>query len=148
MVKGIGEARPLPSISLISILFSPKCPYNLISINKLTKYLNYSITFFADSVVVQDRNMGQTIGTRHESHGLYHLSDPNLLVAFTSATDILHSHLGHPSLAKFQKSVPSLSTLSSFNCESCQLGKQTRASFPKRVNNRAISMFDIVHTYI
>ncbi|RVW44593.1 Retrovirus-related Pol polyprotein from transposon TNT 1-94 [Vitis vinifera] len=38
------------------------------------------------------------------------------------------------------------STLSSLPCESCQLGKHTRVSFPKRLNNRAKSPFELVHT--
>ncbi|RVW94843.1 Retrovirus-related Pol polyprotein from transposon TNT 1-94 [Vitis vinifera] len=42
--------------------------------------------------------------------------------------------------------VPRFSTLSSLPCESCQLGKHTRVSFPKRLNNRAKSPFELVHT--
>ena len=41
--------------------------------------------------------------------------------------------------------VPRFSTLSSLACESCQLGKHTRVSFPKRLHNRATSPFDLVH---
>ncbi|CAH9120171.1 unnamed protein product [Cuscuta epithymum] len=42
--------------------------------------------------------------------------------------------------------VPGFSNLSSLECESCHLGKQPRKSFPRRVNNRATSPFDLVHT--
>ncbi|RVX14586.1 Retrovirus-related Pol polyprotein from transposon RE1 [Vitis vinifera] len=56
------------------------------------------------------------------------------------------ARLGHPSLSKFQKMVPRFSTLSSLACESCQLRKHTRVSFPKRLNNRAKSPFELVHT--
>ncbi|KAJ7959601.1 Retrovirus-related Pol polyprotein from transposon TNT 1-94 [Quillaja saponaria] len=42
--------------------------------------------------------------------------------------------------------VPRLSSLSSLNCESCQLGKHTRASFPKHSRFRAESPFHLVHT--
>ncbi|RVW36510.1 Retrovirus-related Pol polyprotein from transposon TNT 1-94 [Vitis vinifera] len=52
----------------------------------------------------------------------------------------------HRTLSKFQKMVPRFSTLSSLPCESCQLGKHTRLSFPKRLNNRAKSPFELVHT--
>nr|CAN67123.1 hypothetical protein VITISV_040164 [Vitis vinifera] len=57
----------------------------------------------------------------------------------TDAPLLIHSRLGHPSLSKFQKMVPRFSSLSSLACESCQLGKHTRVSFPKRLNNRAKS---------
>nr|CAN78715.1 hypothetical protein VITISV_030863 [Vitis vinifera] len=78
VAKGIGLALPLPSLPLTSVLYTPECPFNLISISK--------------------------------------------------------------------KMVPRFSTLSSLPCESCQLGKHTRVSFPKRLNNRAKSPFELVHT--
>jgi len=52
LIKGIGEVKIFPSIPLTTVLFTPECPYNLILISKLTKNLNCSITFTADSVVV------------------------------------------------------------------------------------------------
>ena len=42
--------------------------------------------------------------------------------------------------------VPRFSTLSSLACESCQLGKHICVSFPQRLNNRAKSPFELVHT--
>ncbi|RVW70967.1 hypothetical protein CK203_050566 [Vitis vinifera] len=57
------------------------------------------------------------------------------------------TRLGHPSLSKFQKTVPRFLSLSSLACEFCQLGKHTRVSFPKRLNNRAKSLFELVHTF-
>ncbi|RVX23604.1 Retrovirus-related Pol polyprotein from transposon TNT 1-94 [Vitis vinifera] len=56
------------------------------------------------------------------------------------------TRLGHPNLSKFQKMVPRFSTLSSLSCESFQLGKHTRVSFPKRLNNQAKSHFELVYT--
>ncbi|KAJ9185024.1 hypothetical protein P3X46_004702, partial [Hevea brasiliensis] len=60
--------------------------------------------------------MGKMIGVGCESLGLYHLSTSNSLVTLASTTfaDLLHNRLGHPSLAKLQKLVPSLYSLSSF----------------------------------
>ncbi|RVW96841.1 hypothetical protein CK203_026078 [Vitis vinifera] len=121
VAKGIGLALPLPSLPLTSVLYTPECPFNLISISKIT---------------------------RRESQGLYHLtsdSSPAVCIS-TDAPLLIHNRLGHPSLSKFQKMVPRFSTLSSLPCESCQLGKHTRVSFPKRLNNRAKSPFELVHT--
>ncbi|RVW64316.1 Retrovirus-related Pol polyprotein from transposon RE1 [Vitis vinifera] len=56
------------------------------------------------------------------------------------------TRLSHPSLSKFQKMVLSFSSLSLLACESCQLGKHTRVSFPKRLNNRTKSPFELVQT--
>ncbi|RVW51674.1 Retrovirus-related Pol polyprotein from transposon RE1 [Vitis vinifera] len=84
-----------------------------------------------------DRSTGKTIGIGRESQGLYHLTSPSSPAACisTDAPLLIHSRLGHPSLSKFQKMVPRFSTLSSLACESCQLGKHTRVSFSKRLNN-------------
>ncbi|RVW15373.1 Retrovirus-related Pol polyprotein from transposon TNT 1-94 [Vitis vinifera] len=98
--------------------------------------------------LTSDRSMGKTIGIGRESQGLYHLtSDSSPVVCIsTDAPLLIHNRLGHPSLSKFQKMVPRFSTLSSLPCESCQLGKHTRVSFPKRLSNRAKSPFELVHT--
>ena len=90
---------------------------------------------------------GKTIGIRHESQGLLHLSSPLCSTACTSteALLLLHSCLGHPSLSKFRKLVPHLSSLSLLKCELCQLGKHTRVLFPKCLDPRTKSPFDLVH---
>ena len=95
-----------------------------------------------------DRSTGKTIGIGHESQGLFHLSS---LLCFTACTSteaplLLHSRLGHPSLSKFRKLVPHFSSLSSLECESCQLRKYTRVLFPKRLDPRIKSPFALVHT--
>ena len=148
MAKGIGLAHPLPSLPLTSVLYTPECPFNLISISKITRTLNCSIIFSDKFVTLQDRSTGKTIGIGRESQGLYHLtsqSSPAVCVS-TDAPLLIHSRLGHPSLSKFQKMVPRFSTLSSLACESCQLGKHTRVSFPQCLNNRAtlFSMYLVI----
>ena len=148
MAKGIGLAHPLPSLPLTSVLYTPECSCNLISISKITRTLNCSIIFSDKFVALQDRSTGKTIGIGRESQGLYHLtskSSPAVCVS-TNAPLLIHSRLGHRSLSKFQKMVPCFSTLSSLACESCQLGKYTSVSFPQRLNNRAKSHFELVHT--
>ncbi|KAJ9675677.1 hypothetical protein PVL29_024546 [Vitis rotundifolia] len=121
MAKSIGLAHPLPSLPLHSVLYAPECPFNLISISKITRTLNCSITFSDKFVILQDRSTGKTIGIRRESQSLYHLTSPSSPTTFIStyAPLLIHSRLGHPSLSKFQKLVPRFSTLSSLACESC-----------------------------
>ncbi|RVW21067.1 Retrovirus-related Pol polyprotein from transposon TNT 1-94 [Vitis vinifera] len=148
IAKGIDLAHPLPSLPLHSVLYAPECPFNLISISKITHTLNCFITFSDKSAILQDRSTGKTIGIERESQGLYHLTSPSSPAACisTDAPLLIHTHLGHPSLSKFQKMVPRFSTLSSLACELCQLGKHTHVSFPKHLNNRAKSPFELVHT--
>ena len=130
------------------VLYIPNFPFNLISISKLTCDLHYVLTFSHNSVTLQDQSTGKTIGIGHESQGLFHLSSPLSSTACTSteAPLLFHSRLGHPSLSKFRKSVPHFFSLSSLECELCQLGKHTHVSFPKRLDPRTKSPFELVHT--
>ncbi|RVX10469.1 Retrovirus-related Pol polyprotein from transposon RE1 [Vitis vinifera] len=77
MAKGFGFAHTLPSLPLHSVLYAPECPFNLISIRKITRTLNCSITFSDKFVTLQDRSTGKTIGIGRESQGLYHLTAPS-----------------------------------------------------------------------
>ena len=133
---------------LTSVLYVPNFPFNLISISKLIRDLHCVLVFSHNSVTLQDRRTRKTISIGHESQGLFHLSSPLCSTACTSteAPFLLHSRLGHPSLSKFRKLVPHFSSLSSLAFESCQLGKHTRVLFPKRLDPRTKSPFELVHT--
>ena len=61
---------------------------------------------------------------------------------------LIHNRLGHPNVSKLQKMVYRFSSLSSIECESCQLGKHTRVSFPKRIDQWTNSLFELVYTDI
>jgi len=146
-VTGIGQASPLPSLSLNYVLFVPGSPFNLISISKLAQSLNCSITFSSDSFLIQDRSTGKTIGTGSQSQGLYYLhSHPSTICGVSASPDIIHRRLGHPSLDKLKALVPHLSHLKSLDCESCQLGKHVRVSFQSHATKRSMSPFDIIHS--
>ena len=97
---GIGHVSPT-SLSLNSVLLIPNCPFNIISLSQLTRSHNCSVTFDANSFVIQERDTGRTIGVGHESHGLYYLK-PNLSWVCSVATSpkLLHERLGHPHLSK------------------------------------------------
>ena len=137
MAKGIGLAHPLPSIPLHSVFYALECPFNLISINKITRTLNCSITFSDKSVILQDRSTGKMIGIRRESQGLYHLTLPSSPAACisTDAPLLIHSHLGHPSLSKFQRWSLVFPRCHRLRVSRVSLGNILLVSFPKRLNN-------------
>lgn len=91
--------------SLDSVLFVPGCPFNLISISKLTQTLSCLVTFVANWVLVQERNTWEMVGVRCEFHGLYYLTPSPSPVACVAADPpvLLHHSLGHPSLQKLQR---------------------------------------------
>lgn len=119
--SGVGQATPLPSLNIDNVLFVSNCLFNLISVSRLTKSLNCSITFISDSFVIQDRSTKQMIGTGYESHGLYYLRSSSTIASSstTESPSLLHRRLGHPSLKKLRVMVPNLSQLQSLDCESC-----------------------------
>ena len=120
MAKGICSTCPLPSAPITSVIYVPDCPFNLISINKLTHDLNCLITFSDNSVTLQDRSTERMIDIGREFQGLFHLSSPSSSTACTSMDTLLliHSRLGHPNISKFRIMVPHFSSLSSIECES------------------------------
>ena len=148
IAKGIGLACPLSSLPLTSVFYVHNFHFNLISISKLTHDLHCVLTFSQNFVTLQDQSTGKTIGIGQESQGLFHLHSPlcSIVCTSTEAPLLIHSRLGHPSLSKFQKLVPHFSSLSSLECESCQLRKHTRVSFPKPLDPRTKSLFELIYT--
>lgn len=130
-VCGSGQTHPLPNLPLNSVLFVPSCPFNLISISKLTCSLNFFILFVNNFVLVQDRWTKQMIGAEHASRDcitFYHRLPVNPLLL-----PILPVCLYHPSLEKLRLLVLSPSTLTLLQCDSCQLGKHVCNSYSPRV---------------
>ncbi|XP_077249080.1 uncharacterized protein LOC143888508 [Tasmannia lanceolata] len=95
----------------------------------------------------EDLSTGKTIGTGREVDGLYRL-DCKTSTALHSSVDTFqwHCRLGHPSLQRLQKTHLVLVPFSPFQCESCELGKHHRVSFPSRVISRVSSSFELVHS--
>ena len=88
------------------------------------------------------------IGTGCEFHGLYQLQIFAHVGAIMDSPSLIHARLGHPSLAKMQQLVPGLSNVYTLSCESCQLGKHIRSSFPSSVSQRVSFPFALVHSDI
>ena len=121
----------------------------MLSISKLTRDLNCLITFSDNSITWQDRSTGRTIGIGREFQGLFHITSPSSSTACTSMETplLIHSRLGHSNISKFRIMVPHFSSLSSIECESCQLGKHSRVSFPSAWINGQ-SLFSSLSTQI
>ena len=117
--------------------------------SQLTRSLNYSITFTTNSFAIQDHGTGHLIGEGHESRGLYFLKPSSSIFCFaTSSPKLLHDCLGHPSLSKLKMMVPSLKHIQALDCESCQLKKHVRSSFPKKSETQCNFVFSTVHSDI
>ena len=105
-IKGSGTVKPTSFITLSSVLNLPNLAFNLISVSKLTKNLNCSVSFFPDYCVFQDLRTKPTFGKGHASNGLYILDEwvPRLVACVNTASHVeAHCRLGHPSLPVLKK---------------------------------------------
>ena len=93
--------------------------------------------------------MKQINGRGCESRGLYilDLTVPRPIACFGVTTTFeTHCRLGHPSPPLLKKLCPQFSSLSSLDYESCQFAKHHRLSSRPRVNKRASTPFELVHS--
>ena len=68
-----------------------------------------------------------------------------LLVLSMDTPLLIHNRLGHLNISKFPKIVPCFSSLSSIECESCELRQYTHVPFPRRLDQRTKSHFELIH---
>ncbi|CAH9083140.1 unnamed protein product [Cuscuta epithymum] len=148
-VLGSGTVVPTSTLPLSSVLSLPNFAFNLLSISKITRTLNCSVTFFPGYCVFQDLLTKHTIGQGHESGGLYIL-DTSITkgISCLGVGNLLEAHyrLGHPSLSLMKQLYPQFNKVSSIQCESCEFAKHHRTSLSPRLNKRANAPFDLVHT--
>ena len=152
-----GQSRATSSLPLQHVLYIPRFPANLLSINAITKALHCGVFFFPHHYVFQDLDTGRRIGLgRENGRGIYELvadspyTGLQALFALSTSSSSLHDSLlwhcclGHPSFVKLKETLPWLH-LSEFHCESCELGKHHRSSYPSRTGPPTHRPFDLVH---
>ena len=156
-VLGSGQSRATSSLPLQNVLYIPGFPANLLSISAITKALHCGVFFFPHHCVFQDLDTSRRIGLgRKNRRGIYELvaDSPSTglqaLFALSASSSSLHDsfmwhcRLGHPSFVKLKETLPWLH-LSEFHCESCELGKHHRSSYPSRTSPPTHRPFDLVH---
>ena len=127
-----------------------KISANLVSIQKLTQDLKCYVIFFPSYYVFQEQGLWRRIGLAKERSGLYHLESSqktsnNLSLSFLSSLNkdiiwLYHLRLGHPSFRVLKVKFPHLFQgldIYEFHCETCELAKHTRVSFP--ISNKSSS---------
>lgn len=158
-VSHIGSCEIMDGKTLTNVLYIPDFRFNLLSVSRLTKELQCSVSFFPNFCIFQDLSSGKVLEIGEENDGLYLLNhkgstDNNErpvrgLLATKNKADILlwHRRLGHASVGAMKR-------LFNFNhdeckqvldtCEICPLAKQSRLPFPDS-NTRSVTVFDLLH---
>lgn len=148
-VLGLGTVNLSPSISLSSVLSLPKFSFNLLSVSKITSNLQCSVKFYPDYCIFKDLKTKRVMGRGRKSDGRYvfELEVSKSLVGHSSSSPFeAHCRLGHPSLQSLKKLCPEFSHLSSLKCDSCEFAKHQCVHLSPRVNKRATSPFELVHS--
>ena len=140
-IDAIGSVQFGSNLSLSKVLHVPSFCVNLLSVSKMTKYSNCSITFFPDFCFLPDLATKKTIGLGRQCDGLYYLSTNttsplNLVDPKVNQTslqpDLWHRRLGHPSIQPLKHladSILKISFVPNKVCDICHLAKQTRLPF-------------------
>ncbi|KAK2994898.1 hypothetical protein RJ640_001881 [Escallonia rubra] len=126
---------------LDQVLGVPDFCFNLMSVSKLTRDLNCTLTFWQNFFVIQDLHSRRLIGVGRERNGLYYLEPIKggkaLTARNTISANTWHLRLGHLPVNRISL-IPDLSV--SFDCKKtsfcdvCYKAKQTRLSFPLSMN--------------
>jgi hypothetical protein len=150
-VVGSGTTHLSPDIELLSVLHVLGFPFNLLSISKITKALNCSVSFYPSLCTFQDLKTRRMISIGHEVDGLFYLdlapTPPSRALRWSASALQWHCHLRHPSLFTLKHQVPSLRHKLCVPCEACQLSKHHHVSFPSFVCvSRVSSAFELVHS--
>lgn len=149
-----------------NVFFVPTFKYNLLSVSKLTRDLQCSVSFFPDFFVLQDLYNGQVKVIGKESNRLYllptHDSSRGVLNSIHSAQlstildkssspefqiALLHKRLGHTSSRVLSHLLPISSMLCGkviHKCTICPLVKQHRLTFPTS-ESRSVIPFQLLH---
>ncbi|CAN0825128.1 Retrovirus-related Pol polyprotein from transposon TNT 1-94 [Linum grandiflorum] len=151
-VKGVGNKKLNSTITLPGVLDVPKFKCNLISVSRLTKDLNCSITFLRDGCMIQDLHTKKLIGRGELRGGLYYwkqdVSDQSqaMVSRRSISMDHWHQRLGHASSAKLKQLFNGLSVDSSVlpHCDACVRAKQTRIVFPHS-SIKTTACFELLH---
>lgn len=161
-VIGEGSLTLTKTLNLDSVLVVPSLDYNLLSVSQITTALSCIVIFWPDFCVFKDIKTRTTIGCGIRRGKLYYLdleskSTKSLqqALAVGGSEDrkrkeiwLRHRRFGHASFRYLKRLFPSLFTdidISSFHCDTCELAKSHRASFPLRLNKSPFP-FMIIHS--
>jgi len=135
---------------LTIVLYVPTLKCNLISIAKVCKDMQCTVTFSDDACILQDRTTRTPIGAGEQRGGVYYYKHGSLgnIQANAVTTDSLwHKRLGHPSnqvLGLLPKSLGIFTSRNNDVCEICTRAKQTRAKFAIS-QNKVECVFGLIH---
>ena len=143
-----GSANLDTKLKLNNVLFVPKLNCNLVSVSKLCKQLNCTVTFFDDCCVIQDRTLRTMVGSGEQTNGVYYYKKSTMnLVNTVNRRCLWHKRLRCPS-SEFLSYLPNTLRLVHNTkedvCEICLCAKQIRRKFSIGQSN-VKENFDLIY---
>ena len=148
------------NLSVPGIFNVPNLSYNLFSVGQLAE-LGYLIIFDYSGCIVQDPRTGQELGTGPKVRRMFPIYNLRLpLVAHVSVAAaaaissvpslaLWHARLGHASSSRVQqlasRGLLGSVSIETFDCVSCQLGKQLALPF-NTSESISTDIFDLIHS--
>ena len=123
------------NLALRKLLYVPNLNCNLMSVAKLVKELNCTVTFCNDFCILQDCTSRTPIGLGQQRDGVYYYQGELKMknqVNVMISQEIWHNRMGHPSSEVLTTLLKSLGIDSAMNndaygvCEACLQAKQSR----------------------
>lgn len=150
-VSMTGDVRLDDFLVLKYVLYVPEFDLNIVSVSALTKTKDFTVHFFDDNAIIQDRKKNMKIGKAERHVGLYilqHNNKKNETINLVSL-ETWHRRFGHPSIDRLVVIKNQLHVKDSFNtlqspCSVCPLSKQKQLPFPS-LNNRCDYLFELIH---
>jgi len=139
------------------VLYVPDFHLNLISVSKLTNFLNCIVIFNGFQCLIQDKKTKKMIGSGDKREELYYLNLSNKLTSSASKTisnyvplpdsALWHFRLGHLSFSRMkslQSLFPYVHEDSKATCDVCHFAKHRKLLFPESCN-KATKPFELIH---
>ncbi|KAD3640307.1 hypothetical protein E3N88_29530 [Mikania micrantha] len=146
-VEGRGNYTFPNGVVIKDVLHIPKFKCNLLSVSRLSKDLQCTITFFPDFCVMQDLHSRTLIRVGKCKNGLYKMGMMgSKRQAMIISLDTWQKRLGHPSHSKLSlfDFLKNVSLNSKTFCDSCVKAKFARLAFPISVT-KTNACFELIH---
>ncbi|XP_071738952.1 uncharacterized protein [Rutidosis leptorrhynchoides] len=151
----VGNLKLSNNVILFDVLVVPEYCVSLLSVHKLSKDSQLTVSFDENKCFIQDLKAKTTLGAGSQSGGLYLFDEHNLNVLGMTcnvcvhlvSAQLWHARLGHPSdqVLKVLKNKLDLKDFKeNYPCDICHKAKQTREPFPLS-DHKSQGIGDLVH---
>ncbi|KAJ0753121.1 putative RNA-directed DNA polymerase [Helianthus annuus] len=150
LVTKIGDVKLSDKVILYDVFLIPDYCVNLVSVHKLAKDCNLTVSFDEHNCYIQDTQTEKVLVTGSQLDGLYFCGSSTMSNKVCNASldaNLWHARLGHPAepvLHVLKDKLDIKKDTKIEPCETCHRAKQHREPFPLS-DHKTKSLGDLVH---